>query len=111
VSYTPLPIIEVDVDDLRLDLENYRIPLRPDDDLAALRYLFAAEEVLTLVKQLLRDGYFDNEVPIVVEESGEHVVLEGNRRVSALKAIRNPGLVPHHEAEVRALLTCPQQSA
>jgi hypothetical protein len=105
VSYTPLPIIEVDVDDLRLDLENYRIPLRPDDDLAALRYLFAAEEVLTLVKQLLRDGYFDNEVPIVVEESGEHVVLEGNRRVSALKAIRNPGLVPHHEAEVRALLT------
>lgn len=43
--------------------------------------------MLDQIKLFLRDGYFDNEVPIGVEENGEYVVLEGNRRVSALKAV------------------------
>ncbi|KQY60245.1 hypothetical protein ASD11_12320 [Aeromicrobium sp. Root495] len=105
MAYTQLPIIDVSVDALRLDLDNYRIPIRPNDELAALRYLFAAEEVVSQVKLFLRDGYFDNEVPIVVEEDGANIVLEGNRRVSALKAVQDPTLVPEHEADVRALLT------
>lgn len=46
VGYEPLPIVEVDVDDLRLDLDNYRIPTRRDDEEAALKYLFASEDVL-----------------------------------------------------------------
>ena len=105
MAYTQLPIVEVAVDELRLDLDNYRIPIRPDDELAALRYMFASEEVVDQVKLFLRDGYFDNEVPIVVTEDGEHIVLEGNRLVSALKAIQDPALVPAQEREVQALLT------
>jgi hypothetical protein len=58
---------------------------------------------------ILRDGYFDNEVPIVIAEdvgSGKtkYTVLEGNRRVSALKALNDPTLIPGHEQEVRTLL-------
>lgn len=120
MAYQPLPILEKDVGELRLDLDNYRIPVRPDDEATALKFLVASEDVLTLVRQLLRDGYFDNEVPIVVEETvapppsstaekpaplTRLVVLEGNRRVSALKLIQDPTLVPEHEAEMRALLT------
>jgi hypothetical protein len=105
LSYEPLPIVDKAVDDLRLDLENYRIPARPEDETAALQYLFASEDVLEAARLILRDGYFDNEVPIVVEEPGSgYVVLEGNRRVSALKALRDPTLVPGHESEVRKLL-------
>src|SRR4051794_29874984 len=98
-------MIEVGIDDLRLDLQNYRIPIAPNDEAAALNYLFASEDVLEQIKLFLRDGYFDNEVPIAVKENGSYVVLEGNRRVSALKAIASPAIVPDHQAQVEELRT------
>ncbi len=104
MAYIPLPIIPVSLDQLQLDLENYRIPTRSADEAAALKYLFASEDVIDAARLILREGYFDNEVPIVIQ-SGEHfTVLEGNRRVSALKALHNPRLVPAHEKEISALL-------
>ena len=105
MAYKPLPIVDVPVDDLRLDLLNYRIPIAPDDEGAALNYLVASEDVLDQIKLFLRDGYFDNEVPIVVKEGRSYVVLEGNRRVSALKAIARPEIVPAHQAQVEELRT------
>jgi hypothetical protein len=105
MSYSPLPIVPVSLDDLRLDLDNYRIPTHRDDEAAALNYLFASEDVLGSARQILRSGYFDNEVPIVTKNSDStYIVLEGNRRVSALKALNDPTVVPDHEPEVRALL-------
>jgi uncharacterized membrane protein YgcG len=103
--YKQLPIDDVDVDMLRLDLQNYRIPIAPDDEDAALNYLFASEDVLEQTKLFLRDGYFDNEVPIAVKEDGAYVILEGNRRVSALKAIAKPEIAPAHQAQVEELRT------
>lgn len=105
MAYKPLPIVEVDVDKVRLDLANYRIPIAPDDEDTALNYLFASEDVLDQIKLFLRDGYFDNEVPIAVKEDGSYVVLEGNRRVSALKAIAKPEITPTHQAQVEELRT------
>ena len=104
VPYEQLPIVEVDLDDLRLDLDNYRLPTRPDDEDFALRYLFEAEDVMGAALLILREGYFDNEVPIAVRGPSGYVVLEGNRRVSALKALQKPFIVPSHELELRTLL-------
>lgn len=64
---------------------------------------------LGVARLILRDGYCDNEVPIVISasKSGDgppRTVLEGNRRVSALKSLRDPTIVPGHETEVRVLL-------
>lgn len=105
MTYKQLPIIEVDVDKLCLDLANYRIPIAPEDEDAALNYLFASEDVLDQIKLFLRDGYFDNEVPIAVKEDGAYVILEGNRRISALKAIARPEIAPGHRAQVEELRT------
>jgi hypothetical protein len=104
MAYDPLPIIEIKIDDLRLDLDNYRIPTRRSDEAAALKYLFASEDVLGAARLILQNGYFDNEVPIVSHDETGYVVLEGNRRVSALKALQDPTLVPGHEKEIQALL-------
>lgn len=105
VGYEPLPIREVGLDKLRLDLDNYRIPTHRDDETAALKYLFLAEDVLGAARMIVRDGYFDNEVPVVVaDDNGCFFVLEGNRRVSALKALLNPDVIPGHEAEIHGLL-------
>jgi len=109
MAYEQLPIVEVSLDGLLLDLDNYRIPTHRDDEAAALKYLFASEDVLGAARLILRDGYFDNEVPIVIPSSdrpGEppYIVLEGNRRVSALKALQDPSIAPGHETELTALL-------
>lgn len=108
MAYVPLPIIEADLHQLKLDLENYRIPTKRKDETAALKYLFTSEDVLGAAKLILRNGYFDNEVPIVVANPGNgnttYTVLEGNRRVSALKALLDPSAVPGHETEIQALL-------
>ncbi|EGD43167.1 hypothetical protein NBCG_02521 [Nocardioidaceae bacterium Broad-1] len=105
MGYVQLPMVEVKVEDLRLDLANYRIPSRRDDEAAALNYLYAEEDVLGAAKLILRDGYFDNEVPIVIEDDdGSYIVLEGNRRVSALKGLLDPTEVPSHARELQALL-------
>lgn len=107
MAYEQLPIVEVELDRLLLDLENYRIPTRRDDEAGALKYLFASEDVLGAARLILRNGYFDNEVPIVITTSSQgesYTVLEGNRRVSALKALHEPGIVPGHEIEIRSLL-------
>lgn len=104
VAYEPMPIIPVSIEKLALDLDNYRIPTHSADEAAAMKYLFASEDVLEAARLIIRDGYFDNEVPIVVADADKYVVLEGNRRVCALKALKEPGIEPDHEGDVRALL-------
>ena len=94
IAYEQLPIVDVDLNGLLLDLDNYRIPTHRDDEAAALKYLFASEDVLGAARLILRDGYFDNEVPIVISSRGKsdkppYIVLEGNRRISALKALQD----------------------
>lgn len=104
MAYSPLPIVEVPLDRVVLDLENYRIPVASEDEFAALNYLYSEQDVYSTALSILRDGYFDNEVPVVYPSGDEYVVLEGNRRVSALKVLADPTLIPAHEAVIRRLL-------
>jgi hypothetical protein len=87
------PIENVKLSDLDLDLLNVRIPVEGLDEPAIINYLMEEAKLLDLVTDILRDGYIDNELPLVVLENGRYVVLEGNRRVSALKVIQDPGIL------------------
>ena len=79
------PIEDHDLVDLSLDPENVRIanPRAGESSIAA--YLVAAEDVPGLALSVARDGYLDNELPVVTLEDGRLMVLEGNRRITALK--------------------------
>ncbi len=109
MAYEQLPIVDVDLNGLLLDLDNYRIPTHRDDEAAALKYLFASEDVLgggdvssVMVASTTRSrGGLDREGSA---DKPPYIVLEGNRRVSALKALQDPSVVPGHETELRALL-------
>jgi len=96
------PIREAAVDSLRLDIDNVRIQGGVTDEATALQYLFDHENAIELVADIARDGYYDNEQPIVYEARGELVVLEGNRRVAALKALLDPEVVPSWADRIRA---------
>jgi hypothetical protein len=76
MTYQALPIETHTLGELALDLDNYRIPVRKADENAALNYLYAEEDVFETAKMIIRDGYFDNEVPIVVADGKRYTVLE-----------------------------------
>lgn len=100
----PEDVRKVRVDALSLDLNNFRFAVEQPDETMAFNYLFDEEDVMSVASSLLREGYRTNEVPLVVEEDGRFVVLEANRRISALRAIHNPALVPNHEDALRRLV-------
>jgi len=97
--------VEVDVvDDLHLDPRNVRLETPegvPESDL--IQDLFSNEKALDLVNGIAKVGWLTHEVPIVVERDGKYVVVEGNRRVAALKAVQNPYLAPEYQARISKL--------
>ena len=99
------PIDDVGLEEISPDLSNVRIPSRDFDESAIASYLVEAEDLLGLARDILRDGYLDNELPVVVYENGQHVVLEGNRRITALKAIHNPALLGKFVPRMERLLS------
>lgn len=89
------------VNDLVLDPRNVRLDIPdgvPESDI--VQDLFTNEKALHLVESIAKVGLLTHEVPIVVERDGQLIVVEGNRRVAALKAIQNPYLAPDHQARI-----------
>lgn len=99
------PIEDAGLDELSLDLRNVRIPGGDLDEPAIASYLVEAADLLELARDILRDGYLDNELPVVADENGRRVVLEGNRRITALKAIHNPSLLGKSAPRMERLLS------
>lgn len=97
--------IEADVvDELHLDPRNVRLSTSleaPETDI--IEDLFANEKALLLVEGIAKIGYLTNDVPVAVRRSGQLIVVEGNRRLAALKAIQNPQLVGFYRAKISAL--------
>lgn len=106
IDMTSWPELQVDVlDDVDLDPRNIRLEMpvvAPQIDI--MRDLFANGEAMALVEGIVMVGYLTHEIPIVVARSGKLVVVEGNRRLAALKAIQNPYLAPEHQARISALV-------
>lgn len=96
------PIKTVALKKLLLDPDNVRIRADINGQDEILAYLFMHEEVLDLLRDISRDGYFDNEQPMVVAVDDKFVVLEGNRRVSSLKGLAEPDRIPSHAQRIRA---------
>lgn len=97
------PIDVVDVAKLRLDLRNVRIPASDLDEPAIAAYLVEGEDLLELAQDILSLGYIDNELPLVVEEGGQTIVLEGNRRITVLKALRDSSILGRHAQRLERL--------
>jgi ParB-like chromosome segregation protein Spo0J len=58
-----------------------------------VRYLFEHDKALDVAESIASRGFFPNEPLLAVMENSRLVVVEGNRRLAALKALREPGLL------------------
>lgn len=98
---TPKPHLErttsYDPADLELDRRNPRfggddvVPGK-QGEVTIIKRLLEQADLLELVDSIAANGYLDLEPLFVVEEKGSPIVVEGNRRVAALKVLKDPEL-------------------
>src|SRR5581483_4177273 len=83
---TPLKVDDLHFDHLNPRLAEYGItPTTSDEDI--LKILWEAMDVRELVQSISASGYFPHEPIIVAKEAGKYVVIEGNRRLAAVKVL------------------------
>ncbi len=92
IDYSSWETFEYKLSSLHLDLNNPRIKYRgvPLNQTQIMKFLIDNEKVYELAKKISEEGYFVGEEPIICIENNKKVVLEGNRRTSALKLLQNP---------------------
>jgi hypothetical protein len=77
--------------DLHFDRSNPRLAeygvMQHDSDDEIMKILWDAMDVRELVQSIAASGFFKHEPLIVAEEKGKHVVIEGNRRLAAVKVL------------------------
>jgi hypothetical protein len=87
---------KVPVDRLSFDRQNPRFTpdKRPSNptDVAIIEYLDRTADLAELIQSIASSGYVDIEPLIVIGRGSDLVVLEGNRRLAALKCLRDPDL-------------------
>ena len=80
----------VSPDELYLDPRNPRLAglhLSLDDQDKILSVLWKDRAVDEVVESIAANGYWQHEVLFVARESGKLVVIEGNRRLAAVKLV------------------------
>lgn len=91
--------------DLFLDLENIRLQVEGQTSQDALiNDLFLNEDAMQILESIATNGFFPDEIPVVIKENKKLVVIDGNRRVAALKVLLHPEIVPSKETKIRELI-------
>ena len=93
----------VEIANLQLDRKNPRLPsrLRGADDNAIIEYLARKTNIADLIASISANGFFPGESIVVTksadnadaaDNAGQYIVLEGNRRLTALKLLQDESL-------------------
>lgn len=96
-------IEEYSIAALYLDQNNIRTPISEEDQNALIRDMFMNEDAFEIVKSYVQNGVFPDEFPICIKENGKGIIIEGNRRLAALKALNEPNIVPAWAKRIKAL--------
>lgn len=102
-------ILYVPLDDLELDTENPRLPEGIDrDQLGMINYIATSTSIEDLMSAIAENGFFPGEPLIVIPDAsttGKFIVVEGNRRLTAVKLLRDPFLCENPSARLRQIAT------
>jgi hypothetical protein len=88
---------ELPIADLKLDLYNPRMPKSKQgkDEKSVIEYMLLEASTLELMLAIGENDFFAGELLLVVpdaQEQGKYIVVEGNRRLTAVKLLNNPEL-------------------
>lgn len=98
---------EIPIDKLTFDPKNPRLPRTIDghDTDAVLKWMLKDASIIELMIAIGEKGYFPGE-PILVTESnvsGIYDVVEGNRRLCAVRLLSNPQLAPARRSSIETV--------
>lgn len=90
------------VSDLTFDRKNPRLSEFDvaDNEPDIIKVLWETMDVQELVLSIAASGYFQHEPMIVAEENGRNVVIEGNRRLAAVKLLLKPDIGEELNAKI-----------
>lgn len=85
-------MVRVAVDDLRLDRRNPRLLEHGGSEAELMKLMWSEFAVKEVALSIAINGFWDYEPLVVAEEEGVQVVVEGNRRLAAVKLLLDRAL-------------------
>ena len=97
--------IEIDIKNLKLDYINPSLPerLKGAADKEVLNWMLSDATLIDLMASISENGFFSGEPIIVIPDNQTYIVIEGNRRLAAIKLLANPGLAAISPKAVESL--------
>lgn len=99
----------VSICNLKFDKNNPRLPQKligNEKELDVIDYMLRSGNILELMKSIAETGYSDAEPLLVVLDvvDNKYIVVEGNRRLTAIKLLRNPELARVRKESVQEIV-------
>lgn len=94
---------DIPIENLILDDQNPRLPsfIRGKTESDIIAYMLRDAATLDLMLAIGQKGFFRGEPLLVVKDSAHsYRVIEGNRRLTALKLLKDPGLGPINQRKI-----------
>lgn len=85
-----LPVASLHLDDKNPRLGRETLARAPRE---IIRHLFEHDKAMEVAESIATRGFFPNEPLLAIKEHDRLIVVEGNRRLAALKTLREPGLL------------------
>ena len=91
-------LIYVGADKLLFDSNNPRMIEFGElkDETSVINTLWRNMAVNEIVMSILANGFFENEPMYAIADGDKYIVIEGNRRLAAVKAILNPDIIANN---------------
>jgi len=91
---------QISVASLCLDPKNPRLDtaFRGASPRELIQILFTHNKAMEVAESIALRGFFPNEPLLAIHEDNKYIVVEGNRRLAALKALREPSLLDNANA-------------
>jgi len=87
-------IESIEVNQLQLDPQNPRLPVSINrSEESMLKYIAEKYSIEELMMSIGENGFFPGEPLIAVKNGNNYIVIEGNRRLTAVKLLNNPVLI------------------
>lgn len=101
--------MKIHLDNLKFDSQNPRLPTRLQgvtDERQIIDYMVKFGNIIELMLSIAETGYSEAEPLLVVKDAdGRYIVVEGNRRLAALKLLNNPKLTKIRINSIEAVIS------
>lgn len=97
---------KINIDALFLDKNNPILPqsMSSKTEEEIINYFLSDTSLLELMLAIGINNFFEGEQLLVVEEEGKNIVVEGNRRLSAVKLLNDPSLAKILKGKIQQVI-------